>query len=87
LGLWLDDLRPALWYTSTHSRTSTGEQSVKGTTGDSLIALGGITWGNILAAYEPRADSSRLTPIPIRLVVVGGAVVYYPIINKTLGKH
>ena len=58
-----------------------------GTTGDSLTALGGITWGNIPAGHDPRADFSRLPPIPIQLLVVGGAVMCYHIINKTPCKH
>jgi len=71
-----------------HSRISIGAwQSVTGTTRDSMTALGGITWGNILAAHDPRADFSGLPPIPIQLLVVGGAVIYYPIINKTRCKH
>ena len=57
---------------------------MKGTTRDSLIALGGVAWGNLLAAYEPRVDFSRLPPVPMQLLVVSGAVVYYPIINKTV---
>ena len=52
-----------------------------------MTALGGITWGNILAAHDPRADFSSLPPIAIQLLVVGGAVMYYPIINKTQCKH